>query len=38
MNTSGIQLEPVDILKSKIFKKITKNKKLYEAIWNAARI
>ena len=35
MNTSGIQLEPVDILKSKIFKKITKNKKLYEAMWDA---
>jgi len=37
MNTSGIQLEPVDILKSKIFKKITKNKKLYEAIWDACQ-
>ena len=37
MNTSGIQLEPVDILKSKIFKKITKNKKLYEAIWDASQ-
>lgn len=37
MNTSGIQLEPVDILKSKIFKKITKNKKIYEAIWDACQ-
>lgn len=37
MNTSGIQLEPVDILKSKIFKKITKNKRLYEAIWDACQ-
>lgn len=37
MNTSGIQLEPVDILKSKIFKKITKNKKRYEAIWDACQ-
>ncbi len=37
MNTSGIQLEPVDILKSKIFKEITRNKKLYEAIWDACQ-
>lgn len=37
MNTSGIQLEPVDILKSKIFKKITKNKKRYEAIWDSCQ-
>lgn len=37
MNTSGIQLEPVDILKSKIFKKITKNKQRYEAIWDACQ-
>lgn len=37
MNTSGIQLEPVDILKSKIFKKVTKNKKRYEAIWDACQ-
>lgn len=37
MNTSGIQLEPVDILKSKILKKITKNKKIYEAIWDACQ-
>lgn len=27
----------MDILKSKIFKKITKNKKLYEAIWDACQ-
>lgn len=37
VNTSGIQLEPVDILKSKIFKKITRNKKIYEAIWDACQ-
>ena len=37
MNTSGIQLEPVDIIKSKIFKKITKSKKLYEDIWDACQ-
>ncbi len=37
MNTSGIQLEPVDILKSKIFRTITKNKKRHEAIWDACQ-
>lgn len=37
MNTSGIQLESVDILKSKILKKITKKKKIYEAIWDACQ-
>lgn len=33
MNTAGIQLEPVDLLKAKLFKKITSEKPLYKAIW-----
>src|SRR5690606_21204255 len=35
LNTTGIQLEPVDLLKSKLFKKITSKKDLYSAIWQA---
>lgn len=35
MNTAGIQLEPVDLLKAKLLKKITSKKPLYNAIWQA---
>lgn len=35
MNTSGIQLEQTDILKSLLLKKITTNKHCYDAIWQA---
>ena len=35
LNTTGMQLEPVDLLKAKIFKSVRTNKKLYEAIWLA---
>jgi len=35
MNTAGIQLEPVDLLKAKLFRKITTEKPLYSAIWQA---
>ena len=35
MNTAGIQLEPVDLLKAKLFRKITTEKPLYSAIWHA---
>lgn len=35
MNTAGIQLEPVDLLKAKLFKKISTNKPLYSTIWQA---
>lgn len=35
MNTAGIQLEPVDLLKAKLFKKIINNRSLYSAIWQA---
>lgn len=35
MNTSGIQLEQTDILKAKLFKKITTNKARYDAMWVA---
>ncbi|MCV6589961.1 MAG: DUF262 domain-containing HNH endonuclease family protein [Marinobacterium sp.] len=35
LNTAGIQLEPVDILKSKLFNQITSEKALYSAIWQA---
>lgn len=35
MNTAGIQLEPVDLLKAKLFHKITTEKPLYSAIWQA---
>lgn len=35
MNTAGIQLEPVDLLKAKLFKKITSEKGLYSTIWQA---
>ena len=35
MNTAGIQLEPVDLLKAKLFKKITTEKALYSLIWQA---
>lgn len=35
MNTAGIQLEPVDLLKAKLFKKIKTEKALYSHIWQA---
>jgi uncharacterized protein DUF262/uncharacterized protein DUF1524 len=35
MNTAGIQLEPVDLLKAKLFRKITTDKPLYSAMWQA---
>lgn len=35
MNTSGIQLEQTDILKSFLFKQITTDKMRYEAVWQA---
>lgn len=35
MNTAGIQLEPVDLLKAKLFKKIISGKALYSTIWQA---
>lgn len=35
MNTAGIQLEPVDLLKAKLFRKITTETPLYSAIWQA---
>ncbi len=35
LNTTGIQLEPVDLLKAKLFKKITSDVALYNAIWQA---
>lgn len=35
MNTAGIQLEPVDLLKAKLFRKIGSEKALYSAIWQA---
>lgn len=35
MNTAGIQLEPVDLLKAKLFRKISTGKALYSAIWQA---
>lgn len=33
MNTTGVQLEQSDILKSKLLKKVKTDKALYEAIW-----
>ncbi len=35
MNNSGVQLEQADILKSLLFKNITKDKATYNAIWQA---
>jgi len=35
LNTSGVQLEQSDILKSKLLYKINRNKARYEAIWQA---
>lgn len=35
MNTAGVQLEQADILKSKLLKKITTDKNLFDAIWVA---
>ncbi|RJG18251.1 DUF262 domain-containing protein [Alcanivorax profundi] len=35
MNTAGIQLEPVDLLKAKLFRKITTETPLYSTIWQA---
>lgn len=37
MNTTGVQLEPVDLLKANIFKKITRNKKNYDSIWDTCQ-
>ena len=34
MNTAGVQLEPVDLVKAKIFKKINTDKVLYNEIWD----
>lgn len=34
MNTAGVQLEPVDLVKAKIFKKINTDKVLYSEIWD----
>lgn len=35
MNTAGIQLEPVDLLKAKLLRKISTEKALYSTIWQA---
>lgn len=35
VNTTGIQLEPVDLLKAKLFKNIKHEKAIYNAIWMA---
>lgn len=35
MNTAGIQLEPVDLLKARMLEKIKTNKALYSKIWQA---
>lgn len=35
MNNSGVQLEQSDILKSRLLRKIEKNKSRYDAIWQA---
>lgn len=35
MNTAGIQLEPVDLLKARLLKKIHSQKALYSKIWEA---
>nr|WP_314546259.1 DUF262 domain-containing HNH endonuclease family protein [uncultured Massilia sp.] len=35
INTSGLQLEQSDILKSQLLRKITRNKTRYDAIWQA---
>lgn len=35
MNTAGIQLESVDLLKAKLFKRIVSEKPLYSSIWLA---
>ncbi|MBE0469371.1 MAG: DUF262 domain-containing protein [Methyloprofundus sp.] len=35
MNTAGIQLEPVDLLKARLLKKINTDKALYSKIWQA---
>ncbi|MDT7525106.1 DUF262 domain-containing HNH endonuclease family protein [Pseudidiomarina sp. GXY010] len=35
MNTAGVQLEPVDLLKAKLFRKIYTEKSLYNKIWQA---
>ncbi|MGL5369993.1 MAG: DUF262 domain-containing protein [Plesiomonas shigelloides] len=35
MNTAGIQLEPVDLLKARILKKINTRKALYSKVWQA---
>lgn len=36
MNTAGIQLEPVDLLKAKLLRKIRTEKRLYSTIWEAS--
>lgn len=35
MNTAGIQLEPVDLLKARLLKKVESEKALYSTIWQA---
>lgn len=35
MNTAGVQLEPVDLLKAKLFRKVRTEKALYNKIWQA---
>lgn len=35
MNTAGVQLEPVDLLKAKLFQRISTEKALYNKIWQA---
>ena len=37
MNTAGVQLEPVDLVKAKIFKKINTDKVLYSEIWAGSK-
>lgn len=37
LNTAGIQLEPVDLLKAKILKKIKSHRPVYEAIWSSCQ-
>ncbi len=36
MNTTGVQLEQADLLKSKLLKKIKTDKPIYDAIWQAS--
>lgn len=37
MNTAGIQLEPVDLVKAKLFKKLNTDKVLYSELWDVCQ-